>query len=117
MTDQPSDEAKLQCRSNILVIFPDIDPDHLTALCEQGLWLQDGIIEQILNEQESGRPYPRAPRPSLKRKREDLDDEESTAPENWAKKFDNEERRARSQIPEYFIRWSVFLFYNVVNPK
>lgn len=105
MIAQALDEEKSICRRGILDIFPDIDPDHLTALCEQSSWSQDGIIEQILNEQESGRPYPRAARPNLKRKREDLDDEEPLPPEDWAKKFDNEERRAKSQVPEYYSKW------------
>lgn len=107
MTEEPSDEAKSRCRDAILEIFSDIDPEHLTTICEQGLWQQISIVEEIVNQQDNGYPYPRALKPSLKRKRGHDDD--PATPENLAKKFDNEERRAESKTREYFTRRSVIL--------
>lgn len=110
MSDQQPDEAKSQCRSDILTVFPDIDPDHLTTICEQGQWLQDGIIEQILDDQESGRPYPKAPKPSLKRKRGD-DRDDAQAHENLAKKFNEDEHRAKPKPKQYWDDRSVFYHF------
>lgn len=101
MANQPSDDAKSRCRTNILSIFPDIDLNHLTYLCEQGHWLQDGVVEQILNQQEDGHPYPKATRPNLKRKREEEEDDDSMALENQAKQFDNEQRRQKLKPHTY----------------
>lgn len=107
MTHQPSDDAKSECRNNILGLFPDIDPDYLAALCENSLWQQDGIIAQILDQQESGRPYPKASKSHKKRKREEEDDKDPMASKNLARKFDSEERRRELKTHEYSIRWSV----------
>lgn len=100
MTEAPSDKSKSDCLSNVLAIFPDIDPDHAANLCEQALWLEDVIVEQILDEQESGRPYPKARKPTLKRKREDSED--PTTPENLAKRFDNDAHKAKFKSQLYW---------------
>lgn len=116
MTDQPSDEAKSQCRSNILVVFPDIDPDHLKTICEQGRWQQHGIIERILDDQDNGRPYPKATRPSLKRKRGD-DEHDPKTLENLAKKFNNDEHRAKPKSQNYWDQRSVFYHCHYITSK
>lgn len=102
--DAISDDVKSMCRVEVLALFPDIDPDHLTLVCEEGLWQPQGIIEQILNQQEDGRSYPKAPKTSLKRKR---DDEDTVSPECAAKKWDNQERRHQRRNVSYFKTRSV----------
>lgn len=116
MADQLSDEAQSQCRSNVLVVFPDIDPDHLATICEQYRWLQQDIIEQILDDQDDGRPYPKAPRPSLKRKRGD-DEHDPETLENLAKKFNNEEHRAKPKSQNYWDQRSVFYHCHCITSK
>lgn len=99
MVDAIPDSVKSDCRINVLSLFPDIDPDHLTLLCEEGLWQSDGIIEQILNQQEEGKQYPKAPKPNLKRKRDDE--------ENPILQWDNLERRSQQRPLGYLKTRSV----------
>ncbi|KAJ4389940.1 hypothetical protein N0V93_007413 [Gnomoniopsis smithogilvyi] len=88
-----SDEAKSQCRINVLELFRDMDPDHLRLVCEQGRWNPGEVISQVVNDMEDGRPYPKMQKISLKRKRHDEEDADS--PENAAKKWDNVGRRSQ----------------------
>lgn len=98
--DAISDEIKSECRDGVLALFPEIEPDHLTLICEEGLWQLDGIIEKVLNEQEDGKHYPKAPKSTLKRKRSE--DEDPTSPKYAAKKWDSIERRHERKDISYF---------------
>lgn len=89
-----SDETKSQCRLIVLELFSDMDPDHLSRACEQGHWNPEDIISQVVNDMEDGKPYPKIQKASLKRKRED-DEEDASSPQKAAKKWDNVGRRAQ----------------------
>lgn len=86
-------ETKSQCRINVLELFPDMDPRHLSLVCEQGRWNLEDVISQVVNDMEDGKPYPKIQRMNLKRKRED--EEDATLPKNAAKKWDNVGRRSQ----------------------
>ncbi|KAJ4425129.1 hypothetical protein N0V82_000184 [Gnomoniopsis sp. IMI 355080] len=88
-----SDETKSQCRINVLELFSDMDPHHLSLVCEQGRWNPEDVISQVVNDMEDGKPYPKIQKTNLKRKRED--EEDATSPENAAKKWDNVGRRSQ----------------------
>ncbi|KAI1332995.1 hypothetical protein F5Y16DRAFT_414793 [Xylariaceae sp. FL0255] len=78
VADSPeSEDAAATCKDNVLVVFPDICPDHLSQLAAAHTFSSEAIISAILDNQETGKPYPRAkpaPRPCLKRKRRNLSD-------------------------------------------
>lgn len=109
-----SDEVKSACRIEVLSLFPDIDPDHLTLICGEGLWQPQAIIEQILNQQEDGTQYPKAPKTNLKRKR---DDEDAVSSESAAKKWDNQERRLQRRHVSYFKIRSVLPWRQLPPPQ
>lgn len=88
-----SDETKSQCRISVLELFCDMDPDHLSFICEQCRWIPEHVISQVVNDMEDGNSYPKIQRSSLKRKRQD--EEDATSPENAAKKWDNIGRRSQ----------------------
>lgn len=98
--DAIPDEIKSECRNSVLSLFPDLDPDHLTQVCEEGLWQSVDIIEKILDDQEDGNHYPKAPKSTLKRKRSDQEDPNS--PKCTAKKWDSLERRQERKDVLYF---------------
>lgn len=93
-----SDETKSQCRINVLELFSDMDPDHLTLVCEAGRWNPEDIVRQVVNDMEEGRPYPKPKKVNLKRKRDE--EEDVTSPENAAKKWDNVGRRTQFRDPK-----------------
>ncbi|KAI3402074.1 hypothetical protein diail_1, partial [Diaporthe ilicicola] len=95
-----SEETKSQCRIVVIATLPDIDPEYLTRVCTEAQWDANRVIDQIFDQVENGKPYPRLPKPkSLKRKRED--DDETSGPDNTAAKFDNEERRRQAKAASY----------------
>lgn len=94
-----SDDAKVQCRLDVLELFPDIDPAHMDGLCEERRWNPDQIIQHILDNLEQGKPYPKPLRASLKRKRDD-DSPAAITPASAAKKWDSDERRSRFKDPK-----------------
>lgn len=106
-----SDETKTQCRITVLELFSDMDPDHLSRACEQGRWNPEDIISQVVNDMEDGKPYPKTQKMSLKRKRDD-DEEDLSSPEKTAKKWDNAGRRSqfRDAKSSYTRMRSVFFF-------
>lgn len=108
-----SDETKSQCRINVLELFCDMDPDHLSRVCEQGRWIPEDIIRQVVNDMEDDNPYPKIQKLSLKRKRDDKED--ATTPESEAKKWDNVGRRNQARDPKssYTRMRSVFSPYMI----
>lgn len=95
----PREGVKSQCRNSVLAALPDIDPECLTGLCEEAQWDPNLVIDRILDQVENGHPYPTAPKPNLKRKRDD--DEEEQGPKMAAKRFDNDERRLQRKTASY----------------
>lgn len=95
----PLERAKSHCRASVLTALPDLDPGCLTDLCEAAQWDPNLVIDRLLDQAEDGHPYPRAPKPNLKRKREVV--EEPQGPEIAAKKFDNDERRSQRKAASY----------------
>lgn len=95
----PAERVKSYCRTSVLTALPDIDPECLMHLCEEAQWDPNLVIDRLLDEVENGHPYPTAPKPNLKRKRED--DEDTHGPEAAAKKFDNDERRSQRKTASY----------------
>lgn len=93
-----TENLKNKCQVDVLELFPDIDPAHMNALCEERLWDSHQVIQHILDSLEEGIPYPKPARTSLKRKRS-ADKPAVLTPASAAKKWDNEERRARFQDP------------------
>lgn len=96
---EPSERVKSHCTNSVLATLPDIDPECLAHLCEEAQWDPNLVIDRLLDQAENGQPYPKAPKPSLKRKRED--DEDAQGPEIAAKKFDNDERRLQRKTASY----------------
>lgn len=95
----PRERIKSYCKNSVLTALPDIDPACLTKLCEDAQWDPNLVIDRILDQAENGNPYPTAPKPNLKRKRDE--DEHVQAPEAAARKFDNEERRSQRKTATY----------------
>lgn len=105
-----SDLTKSECRINVLELFSDMEPAHLTLICEQGRWNAEDVVRQVVNDMEDGKPYPRIPRVNLKRKRDteddadnddaDADDAAAASPEKAAKKWDNMARRMQARDPK-----------------
>lgn len=58
------------CMEAALNFFPDICPDYLRKTVESQKWTAQGIVSHILDQQESGKKYPKRVK-SLKRKWED----------------------------------------------
>ncbi|KAI7784533.1 hypothetical protein LA080_009769 [Diaporthe eres] len=95
-----ADETKSQCKLSVVSTLPDIDPEYLTRVCTDAQWDANRVIDQIFDQVENGKPYPRVPKPNLlKRKRDD--DEEPSGPDVTAAKFDNEERRLQLKAASY----------------
>lgn len=99
--DAMSDEVKSQCRISVLALFPDIDPKYLTQLCDEAIWNPNTVIEQILNQQEDGVDYPRAPKTDNLKKRKRQDDDAPTSSQELAKEWDNLERRQTPRDQSY----------------
>ena len=95
----PLEATKSDCRAAVLTALADIDPEHLTGLCEAAQWDPNLVIDRILDQVENGQPYPTVPKLNLKRKRED--EEDIPFPETAAKKFDNDERRSQRKPASY----------------
>lgn len=99
-----ADETKSQCKLSVVSTLPDIDPEYLTRVCTEAQWDANRVIDQIFDQMENGKPYPRVPKPNLlKRKRDE--DEEPSGPEETAAKFDNEERRRQLKAASYKKTW------------
>lgn len=99
-----ADETKSQCRISVVSTLPDIDPEYLTRVCTEAQWDANRVMDQIFDQMENGKPYPRVPKPnSLKRKRDD--EEEQSGPDRTAAKFDNEERRRQLKATSYKKAW------------
>ena len=97
------DETKSQCKISVTSTLPDIDPQYLARVCAEAEWDANRAIDQIFDQMENGKPYPRVPKQNiLKRKR---DDEEEPSPDNAAAKFDNEERRQQMKTTSYKKTW------------
>ncbi|KAI1114433.1 hypothetical protein F5Y14DRAFT_169176 [Nemania sp. NC0429] len=70
---------EISCKNDVLLIFPEMCPEHLTQLAVQHNYISGAIISAILDKQEKGENYPTRAGPtplSRKRKRElgqDLD--------------------------------------------
>lgn len=98
------DETQSQCKLSVISTLPDIDPEYLTRVCTEAQWDANRVIDQIFDQVENGKPYPRMPKPNLlKRKRDD--DEEPSGPDQTAAKFDNEERRRQLKLASYKKTW------------
>ncbi|KAK9422820.1 hypothetical protein SUNI508_00683 [Seiridium unicorne] len=70
----PNGADLTSCKTQVLLIFEDIDSQYLDKLAEEHSFNSDAIISDVLDKQERGQEYPRRPNP-LKRKR-DIDVEE-----------------------------------------
>lgn len=98
------DETKSQCKISVTSTLPDIDPAYLARVCEEAQWDANRVIDQIFDQMEDGKPYPRVPKQNfLKRKRDD--EEQPFGPDNAAAKFDNEERRQQLKVTSYKKTW------------
>lgn len=97
--DPSAERARSDCRARVLTALPDIEPEFLSRLCNEAYWDPNLAIDRILDQVESGQPYPKVPKPNLKRKRQD--DEDTPGPETAAKKFDNDERRSQRKTNSY----------------
>lgn len=89
-----AEDAKLACVEHITALFPDICPNYLAATAEELGYGLEQVAAHILDKNESGQPYPKRLRATLKRKREEGD-------ETAAQRFTNEERRQQPPILEY----------------
>lgn len=99
-----ADETKSQCKLSVVSTLPDIDPEYLTRVCTEAQWDANRVIDQIFDQIDNGRPYPRIQKPNLlKRKRDD--EEEPSGPDKTAAKFDNEERRRQLKAASYKKTW------------
>ncbi|KAM0810576.1 hypothetical protein AB5N19_10925 [Seiridium cardinale] len=72
----PNSADLTSCKTQVLLIFEDIDSQYLDKLAEEHSFNSDAIISDVLDKQERGQEYPRRPNP-LKRKRDiDVEEEE-----------------------------------------
>ncbi len=89
------------CLEHVTALFPDICPDYLALTAEQEDHDPQRTITHILDMQESGAPYPKRPRPVLKRKRRDSNEEEDGGFSEATRRFDSPSRREQPADVEY----------------
>ncbi|KAF7886075.1 hypothetical protein EAF00_010178 [Botryotinia globosa] len=76
---QPMVETKTECINAVVVVFPEICRDHVASLYEKVSFTSDRLIAHILDQADTGTPYPKAKdvQKQLKRKRVLTEEEEA----------------------------------------
>jgi E3 ubiquitin-protein ligase RNF216 len=92
---------RLSCIDAVLGVFPDICPDHLERLAAEKGNDPEQVISHVVDEIEQRRPYPKRPKPTAKRKREDS---EEPLPD-LASKYENPERGEMFDSTAYSKLW------------
>lgn len=91
-------DAKVACREQVMAVFPDICPDHLEILALNHGYDPHALIPYILDQVDNGKPFPKRQRISLKRKRED---EEEDVADRLGKAFSDPDRRGEQKHHAY----------------
>lgn len=100
------DDIKSASTSTVITLFPDICPDYLKEKSEELAYDHQSIVGHILDQVDSGIPYPK--RAGLKRKRQSstssgLDDAhlDKVREDEAAFRFGNDDRRQQKKPGEY----------------
>ncbi|KAF5872764.1 putative ring finger protein [Botrytis fragariae] len=77
--NQPIMETKTECINSVVAVFPEICRDHVNSLYEKVSFTSGRLIAHILDQADTGTPYPKAKdvQKQLKRKRVLTEEEEA----------------------------------------
>jgi hypothetical protein len=82
------EKIKVSCKDVVLAIFPDICPAYLERVAEERAYDAEQVTAFVADEIELQRPYPKRPKSTAKRKRDDSEEPEPDP----ASKFENPAR-------------------------